>query len=52
VAAHFLKAISALLVPWHKNAIQPSALGERNWLFIGHPEAGGRSAAIYSLLGS
>ena len=35
-----------------ENAIRPSALGKRNWLFIGHPEAGWRSAVIYSLLGS
>jgi hypothetical protein len=35
-----------------ENAIRPSALGKRNWMFIGHPEAGERSAAIYTLLGS
>jgi len=35
-----------------ENAIRPSALGKRNWLFVGHPEAGERSAVIYSLLGS
>jgi hypothetical protein len=35
-----------------ENEIRPSALGKRNWLFIGHPEAGERSAVIYSLLGS
>ena len=35
-----------------ENAIRPSALGKRNWLFIGHPEAGERSAVIYTLLGS
>lgn len=33
-----------------ENAIRPSALGKKNWLFIGHPEAGWRSAVIYSLL--
>lgn len=33
-----------------ENAIRPSAVGKRNWLFIGHPEAGWRSAVIYSLL--
>src|SRR5208282_5864763 len=26
-----------------ENAIRPSAVGKRNWLFIGHPEAGERS---------
>jgi hypothetical protein len=35
-----------------KNAIRPSALGKKNFLFIGHPEAGERSAVIYTLLGS
>jgi len=35
-----------------ENAIRPSALGKKNWLFIGHPEAGDRSAVIYTLLGS
>jgi hypothetical protein len=28
----------------------PSAIGKKNWLFIGHPEAGQRSAIIYSLV--
>jgi transposase len=35
-----------------ENSIRPSALGKRNWLFIGHPEAGERSAVVYSLLGN
>ena len=35
-----------------ENAIRPSALGKRNFLFFGHPEAGERSAVIYTLLGS
>jgi hypothetical protein len=29
-----------------ENAIRPSALGKRNWLFIGHPEAGQRTAIL------
>jgi hypothetical protein len=33
-----------------KNAIRPSAIGKKNWLFIGHPAAGQRSAIIYSLV--
>ena len=33
-----------------ENAIRPSAVGKKNWLFIGHPEAGWRSATIYSIL--
>jgi hypothetical protein len=28
------------------NAIRPSAIGKKNWLFIGHPDAGQRSAII------
>jgi transposase len=35
-----------------ENAIRPTALGKKNFLFIGHPEAGWRSAVIYSLIGS
>ena len=35
-----------------ENAIRPSALGKKNWLFIGHPSAGERSAILYTLLGS
>ena len=35
-----------------ENAIRPSAIGKKNFLFIGHPEAGERSAVIYTLLGS
>ena len=35
-----------------ENSIRPSAIGKKNWLFIGHPEAGERSAVIYTLLGS
>lgn len=33
-----------------ENAIRPSAVGKKNWLFIGHPGAGERSAIIYTLL--
>jgi len=33
-----------------ENAIRPSALGKKNWLFIGHPDAGDRAAIIYSLV--
>ena len=33
-----------------KNAIRPSAIGKKNWLFIGHPDAGQRSAILYSLV--
>jgi hypothetical protein len=33
-----------------ENAIRPSAVGKKNWLFIGHPDAGQRSAVIYSIV--
>jgi len=33
-----------------ENAIRPSAVGKKNWLFIGHPQAGWRSAVIYSII--
>ena len=35
-----------------ENGIRPTAVGKKNFLFIGHPEAGQRSAIIYSVLGS
>jgi len=35
-----------------ENSIRPTAIGKKNFLFIGHPEAGQRSAVIYSVLGS
>jgi transposase len=35
-----------------ENAIRPTAIGKKNWLFIGAPEAGQRSAIIYTLLGN
>ena len=33
-----------------ENAIRPTAIGKRNWLFIGHPDAGERSAILYTIL--
>lgn len=33
-----------------ENAIRPSAIGKKNWLFVGHPDAGQRSAIIYSIV--
>jgi len=35
-----------------ENAVRPTALGKKNWMFIGHPDAGQRSAIIYTLLQS
>ena len=35
-----------------ENAIRPTAIGKKNWLFIGHPDAGDKSAVIYSIIGS
>ncbi|MFA5263755.1 MAG: IS66 family transposase [Opitutaceae bacterium] len=35
-----------------ENGIRPSALGKKNWMFIGHPDAGWKSATIYSILGT
>jgi len=35
-----------------ENAVRPSCVGKRRWLFIGHPEAGWRSAVIYSIIQS
>jgi len=33
-----------------ENDIPPTAVGRKRWLFIGHPQAGWRSAVIYSML--
>lgn len=33
-----------------ENAIRPSCIGKKNFLFIGHPDAGQRSAIVYSLI--
>lgn len=33
-----------------ENALKPSCVGKRNYLFFGHPEAGWRSAVIYSVI--
>ena len=35
-----------------ENAIRPTAIGPKNWLFIGHAEAGERSAIIYTVIES
>ena len=33
-----------------ENAIRPLKLGARNWLFIGHPDAGPRLANLFTVL--
>ena len=33
-----------------ENAIRPTAVGKKNWLFVGHPQAGERAAILYSIL--
>jgi len=35
-----------------ENEVRPSAVGRRRWLFIGHPDAGWRSAVIYTIIQS
>jgi len=35
-----------------ENAIRPTALGKKNWLFFGDANAGERSAIIYSIIES
>src|SRR5207237_1936498 len=35
-----------------ENDIRPAAIGRKRWLFIGHPQAGWRSAVVYSVLNS
>jgi transposase len=33
-----------------ENAVRPTAVGKKNWLFVGHPGAGQRSAILYSVI--
>lgn len=33
-----------------ENAVRPTAVGRKNWLFVGHPDAGQRSAILYSVI--
>jgi hypothetical protein len=35
-----------------ESAIRPSAVGKKNWLFIGHPSAGQTSAILYTIIES
>ncbi len=35
-----------------ENAIRPTAIGKKNWLFIGAQDTGQKSAIIYSIIGS
>jgi transposase len=35
-----------------ENDVRPSAVGKRRWLFVGHPDAGWRSAVIYTIIQS
>jgi transposase len=35
-----------------ENDVRPSAVGKKRWLFIGHPNAGWRSAVIYTIIQS
>jgi transposase len=50
LVAHQQHAVTRLDNNLVENAIRPSALGKKNWLFIGHPAAGQRSAILYSLV--
>jgi len=33
-----------------ENSIRPTAIGKKNWLFLGHPDAAWKSAVIYSIV--
>jgi len=35
-----------------ENDVRPSVVGRKRWLFIGHPDAGWRSAVIYTIIRS
>ena len=50
LTAHLDHGITKLDNNLIENAIRPSAIGKKNWLFVGHPDAGQRSAVIYSIV--
>ena len=50
LVAHQQHAITRIDNNLVENAIRPSAIGKKNWLFIGHPDAGQRSAILYSMI--
>ena len=50
LTAHLEHGRSQLDTNAVENAIRPSKLGAKNWLFIGHPDAGNRAAVLYSLI--
>lgn len=35
-----------------ENEVRPSVVGRKRWLFIGHPDAGWRSAVLYTIIQS
>ena len=50
LSAHATLGITKLDNNLVENAVRPSCIGKKNWLFIGHPDAGQRSAILYSLI--
>ncbi|MBL9139406.1 MAG: transposase domain-containing protein [Verrucomicrobiales bacterium] len=50
-ASFVLTRFSALRASRHKKR-DPAVRPRKNWLFIGHPEAGDRAAVFYSLMAS
>jgi len=50
LSAHLRHGESRLDNNLIENAIRPSCIGKKNWLFIGHPDAGQRSAILYSII--
>lgn len=50
LTAHLAHGSTQLDTNAVENAIRPSKLGAKNWLFVGHPDAGDRTAVLYSLV--
>ena len=50
LVAHLLHGQTRIDNNAAENTIRPTKLGMKNWLFIGHPDAGRRSAILYSLV--
>ncbi len=48
----FARDLWRLITNLVENAIRPTAIGKKNWLFVGEAGAGQRAAIIYTLIES
>ena len=50
--AHINHGVTKLDTNLVENSLRPCCVGKKNFMFIGHPDAGQRSAVIYSIVAS